>query len=195
MSGPPSTDKKGKKKRKAAAQNDAETESPQLQAEVAAFASQLGLGGGGGGGGADHAFEDFAPQQARQQLGAASKRKASAAAADGDVDEPGAEPAAAPAAKKRRGKPPGAAAGVGQQAEQPFVPPVSDAMAAAIREREWNAGVGPRPGKRHAQHSSTADRFMACMHVGGAARPRSRHQSALGFRLQTCIGQVMASAA
>lgn len=148
--------KESKKKQKVAKAEAAEP--PELHAEVRAFASQLGLGGAGG---LEHAFDDFAPKQAKQKLGKASKRKADAldeadeeagggGAGDGSGDPAAAAKAAKAAARKQRTADKAAAKGRGKQpVEQPasVIPPVSDAMAAAIKERQWNVGAGPRPGK------------------------------------------------
>jgi hypothetical protein len=135
---------KTKRRRKAAADPSEPPpvdESPALQAEVRAFASQLGLASGG----ADHAFDDFAPQQAKDKL--PSKKGKSAQPADDDGVDGGDVPAPA-AGRKHSGTRKAAAAVAGQQAAQPSViPPVSDAMAEAIRTRGWREGVGPRPGK------------------------------------------------
>jgi hypothetical protein len=130
-------------------------ESQELLSEVKAFASQLGLAGG------DHAFDDFAPQQSKQKL-ATPKRKHS---------EPPQDPAEIKDGNKSSSKSAGpewkrskadkltekptdktntagtaGSKGVTQEGAQ-VVPPISDAMAAAIKERTWNTGVGPRPGQ------------------------------------------------
>ena len=119
-------------------------ESPELQAEVRAFASQLGLASGG----ADHAFDDFAPQHAKEKV-LRKKGKPAQPAEDVEVDGGNENGTTAPAAGKQHGGTRKAAAeGAGQQAAQPrVIPPVSDAMAEAIRTRGWREGVGPRPGK------------------------------------------------
>lgn len=157
-----STDKK-KRRKLAAAKVPVVEETPELQAEVRAFASQLGLASGGEG--ADHAFDDFAPQQAKTKLDKAFKLKsAPIAEEDGDEDGDGQAGSAAPAAaKKRRGAKKAAAAAAEQQAAQPDggIPPVSAAMTEAIRTREWNEGIGPRPGKRQPQ---MRDACMICKH-------------------------------
>lgn len=138
---------KAKRRRKAAAvpsDSAHADESPELQAEVRAFASQLGLASGG----ADHAFDDFAPQQAKEKL-PGKKGKPAQLAEDDEVDGGNEHGTTSPAtSKKHSGARKAAAAGAGQQAAQPSViPPVSDAMAEAIRTRGWREGVGPRPGK------------------------------------------------
>lgn len=140
------------------------SDSKELLTEVQAFASQLGLGGG------DHAFDDFAPQS-KQKLTAAHKRKRTQpdndSASDGDAS-------AEPARRGKRAKADKAtAAGKGRQVAAnaakvangsgPIIPPVSDDMAAAIKERTWNFGVGPRPGAVRALN----DCVGACMHERG----------------------------
>ena len=138
---------KAKRRRKAAADSSEPLpadESPALQAEVRAFASQLGLASGG----ADHAFDDFAPQQAKEKL--LTKKGKSAQPAEDDETDGGDEAvtAALAAGKKHSGaRKAAAAAGAGQAAQPSVIPPVSDAMAEAIRTRGWREGVGPRPGK------------------------------------------------
>lgn len=99
--------------------------SDSLGQEVADVVSQLGLGAAGGGRGFDDS--DFAPSKAGVKLGAESeaakdepaKPKKSKNKFKQDAD---AEP---PAPRKRAPDP---------------------AVAAAIQERSWNAGVGERPG-------------------------------------------------
>ncbi len=154
FTGPAIMSKKAKKKSMETVADAAEP--PELAAEVRALAAQLGLGAAGG---LEHAFDDFAPKQAKQKLGKASKRKADAldeaeeldsgsGGADGDA---AAAKAAKVAVRKQRAADKAAAAGArGKQADQAasVVPPVSDAMAAAIKERQWNLGAGPRPGER-----------------------------------------------
>jgi hypothetical protein len=138
---------KTNRRRKAAAVSSGSAladESPELQAEVRAFASQLGLASGG----ADHAFDDFAPQQAKEKL--LSKKTKSAQPAEDDETDGGDEAVTTSpsAGKKHSGaRKAAAAAGAGQAAQPSVIPPVSDAMAEAIRTRGWREGVGPRPGK------------------------------------------------
>ncbi len=112
-----------------------------MLADVAAFASQLGLATGGG-----SEFDDFAPQKAKQSI--STKRKK----ADNDDD------AAAPKEKPKRSREDDGSGkqakpkvkGKGQQQEQQDAKQQKrqgDEAAAINKGREWNFGVGPRPGK------------------------------------------------
>lgn len=139
------------------AKTTAAPESKELLSEVQAFASQLGLGGG------EHAFDDFAPKQSKEKLQSAPKRKRAQEdeSADSDVDDAAADAKPEPRGKrKKRDK--AAAANVGTTGtDGPFIPPVSEEMAAAIKERTWNSGVGPRPGAGHTCLCTST----ACMHA------------------------------
>lgn len=120
-------------------------ESAELLTDVKAFASQLGLDSG------EHAFDDFAPQQSKQKL-AASKRKHVEADLGDEEDEDEGNKAAASKKKRSKSESGASKASNGQVKETaaagagPVIPPVSDGMAAVIKERTWNTGVGPRPG-------------------------------------------------
>ena len=97
-----------------------------LQAEVKAFASGLGLAAAGVSSGFDDS--DFRPP--------ASSHKNSLVGANHTSS---AQPDAQKGKKKRRGVKPAATKPEPAQ-EQPEVPDI-------VRERNWNAGVGPRPGQ------------------------------------------------
>lgn len=100
-----------------------------LQAEVKSFASGLGLAAAGVGSGFDDT--DFRPPTADHKGKNKLVRASDTPKPPPDVqkgkkaDRPGAKPAAA--------KP-------GPNQQQPEVPDI-------VRERNWNAGVGPRPGQ------------------------------------------------
>jgi hypothetical protein len=96
-----------------------------LRNEVAAFASQLGLGAAGGGAGFDDA--DFAPSKAGLRLGKETEQNTTVP----------------PSKTKPRNKfKPDAE----KEEASPWKREVDPELAAAIAERNWNAGVGERPG-------------------------------------------------
>ena len=101
-----------------------------LQAEVKSFASGLGLAAAGVGSGFDDS--DFRPSAARQRPAKAISKPADPSA------RKSAAPQHKPAADNRRVKP--------EQAAQSARSQPSDATD-IVRERTWNAGVGPRPGQ------------------------------------------------
>ncbi|KIY94505.1 Uncharacterized protein MNEG_13456 [Monoraphidium neglectum] len=138
---------------------EAENDSPELLAEVKAFASQLGLSGAGGGA---FEYDDFAPAKAKQR----------AAAADGG-NRDAQQPKGSKGKQQRRdenGRPSdGAPHGKGQKQQQQHDPrprggktaagPGAAAAAAAaaaeaqrihdeaVQGRTWVDSVGPRPGE------------------------------------------------
>ena len=140
--------KKAKRGVDAAAAGSGE-EPPELRNEVAAFAAQLGLSAAGA---ADHAFDDFAPQKAQNSAAKPGKRKVAAVEADAAVDTDEDAPPAKPATKKQKqqteriGRTGKGAKAPQEPADAAVIPPVSDSVAAAMKERGWNTGVGPRPG-------------------------------------------------
>lgn len=112
-----------------------------LAAEVAAFASSLGLGGGGGGGGG--AFDDFAPEKAGKKLAPrdgerVDRDRAEAKAKGNKAKNPKAEKGGE-AADGGRGKQKGENNEGGKKASQSEPPKAS--------KRDWNFGAGPRPGR------------------------------------------------
>lgn len=138
-----------------AVQAKAKVDVDAVKNDVKAFASKLGLAPGGTG---DDVFEDFAPEKAKQRIGAGAGKadkvkrdKKAKKEAQGDVAEEG----AAKGNKRRRDDKGGqtAAKGAGgaaakdgkgkddkqQQHKQQLDP--------KITERQWNTGVGPRPGE------------------------------------------------
>jgi hypothetical protein len=115
-----------------------------LQAEVQAFASQLGLAAAGGSfGGFDDS--DFRPVAAKKKISEGNKRQkvAPAAPAPAEQQQQQRQPAPQPAAKRARGSQGVLSKHLAVQAKQ-------QAEAAAKQEdrkgRDWNIGVGPRPG-------------------------------------------------
>ena len=100
---------------------------PNLSADVRQFASSLGLVSGGGG---DNAFDDFAPQKAKMPI-----KKAPAARKDKQKAEKG--------GGKKRGD--DAPAPVGDAAKDRAGGGKKDGDG-KTKSREWNFGVGPRPG-------------------------------------------------
>ncbi|KAJ9505795.1 hypothetical protein QJQ45_006511 [Haematococcus lacustris] len=114
-----------KEKPAAAAPPGTSEDAAQLLKEVAAYASELGLGTGVG---IADAFDDFAPHKAKQPLATAAKVKLSAS-----ERKPVAETAVSGGKQST------------QQARN--VSPPAEVKQAP--EREWNFGVGPRPGEQH----------------------------------------------
>lgn len=100
-----------------------------LQAEVKSFASSLGLAAAGVGSGFDDS--DFRPPVPGQE---ASSRLIRAS----DTAKPQPDARKGQKAERPRAKPAAADPGPGQQPLE--VPDI-------VRERNWNAGVGPRPGQ------------------------------------------------
>ncbi|KAL6757303.1 CBF/Mak21 family-domain-containing protein [Haematococcus lacustris] len=114
-----------KEKPAAAAPPGSSEDAAQLLKEVAAYASELGLGTGVG---IADAFDDFAPHKAKQPLSTAAKVKLS-------------ESERKPVAET--------AAGGGKQSSQQARNVSPPAEVNQAPEREWNFGVGPRPGEQH----------------------------------------------
>lgn len=100
-----------------------------LQAEVKSFASSLGLAAAGVSSGFDDS--DFRPPVPGQ-------RPKSRLVRDSDTAKPQLDARKGNKAERPRVKPAAAGPGPGQQ--QLDVPDI-------VRERNWNAGVGPRPGQ------------------------------------------------
>eukprot|EP00798_Chlamydomonas_sp_ICE-L_P018712 gene18712-25235_t len=98
-------------------------EGKELAKDVAAFASQLGLASGGGG----SEFDDFAPEMANKSIASEKKAKRTAKAAASGKTLPDGEKTSRAAKPDER-----------QSA--------GDKPAAKAPGREWNVGVGPRPG-------------------------------------------------
>ena len=111
-----------------------------LQAEVKSFASGLGLAAAGIGSGFDDS--DFRPSAAKQRSAKALGR------------------AADPSARKSARAQPKPAAGNRTNSEQAKQAVRSQLSAATdtVRERTWNAGVGPQPGM-----SSAFDLLFLCL--------------------------------
>lgn len=112
-----------------------------LRNEVAAFASQLGLGPAGGGAGCDDS--DFAPSKAGLRFGEEAEQNTTA-----------------PPAKtkpKNKFKPDA------EKEEPPWKREVDPALALAVAERNWNAGVGERPGASCSMSSNPHD---VCVSLG-----------------------------
>ncbi|KAG2496991.1 hypothetical protein HYH03_004996 [Edaphochlamys debaryana] len=160
------TDKKGAPKPKV----DAEA----LKHDVQAFAAQLGFASGGGG---DDAFSDFAPGKAKQKIAPGSKpnkrqrlnddadagagpaRSKAAAAAQGKQPPAQKQTDKAPAADGQRGKKHEKQPRKGQEAPKPSggrQGGPANAHGGADEDgeasgsgkgREWNFGIGPRPGE------------------------------------------------
>lgn len=125
-----------------------------LKQDVLAFASSLGFASAGGSGGND-AFDDFAPERAKQRINSGAKAstrqgqpegsKANGRARDRKTG-PGGKAKEDGVAKGKAGS--GDSAGGGDKnksdddkpAHKRYVDP-------RVKERTWNTGAGPRPGE------------------------------------------------
>jgi hypothetical protein len=140
-----------------------------LQAEVQAFASQLGLAAAGGShGGFDDS--DFRPEAAKRKISDGGRPQKGAPAPRQQQKAPQAAQQQPAAAQKR------ARGAQGVLGKQLAAQAKQQAEAAARQEerkgRDWNTGVGPRPG--------TWSAIAACLPrrraLGAAATCRSRLQ-------------------
>lgn len=100
-----------------------------LRAEVASLAAELGLGSAA----AENGFDDsdFRPQKAKQSIGRPAAKQ-------------GTEPPAAPSGKLKAAKP---GRGAADQAPRGQRPREAAGNEQQVKERTWNAGIGPRPGR------------------------------------------------
>lgn len=118
-----------------------------IKAEVAAFAAQLGLAGSGGDAGFDDS--DFRPEKAREKLTDAQKKKRakdqSKSQDSKQVEKKRSAPIKAPGARQEKG--------VNAQNRRPDSG--SQEGDERVKERTWNAGVGPRPGENPITHLSS----------------------------------------
>ena len=119
-----------------------------LLLDVAKFASKLGFGSSAGG--ADNAFDDFAPAKAKQPIAKKAKvdkkRGGDAMAPTADEASPTASKPKLLKNKNKKGKSEDGSeaekdAGGGGPAAHRQKP-----VDAKVKERDWNFGVGPRPG-------------------------------------------------
>jgi ribosome biogenesis protein MAK21 len=173
----------------AAPQTKAVDDTPELRAEVRAFASQLGLSAGGGGAAFD--FDDFAPTKA-----AAVGRAAAAAAAPRAAD--GSSGKRDKGGKSSKGKDTSwdakqPAGGKGSDAGRHAAPADGAAAAAAAKQaahdaavegRSWVDSVGPRPGESKGRSLMGADEptiwYEAAAGLPPLAPPPGRASGALG---------------
>jgi hypothetical protein len=147
---------KEEKKKKDAAKSDPAAQA-QLLKDVAAFAAELGFASGGLAPAADDAaFADFAPEAAKKQFGEGKKgkqeQKAKAPATD-DLKKSGKAATDDDAQQYQKGKQGSKAAGPQerkqqqqQKKEQPEQQQEQPAEQPKLPARDWNFGVGPRPG-------------------------------------------------
>ena len=110
---------------------------PNLSADVLKFASSLGLVSGGGGG--DNAFDDFAPQKAKQPIKKPADWKKAGTKGGGEKKKKDQDEAPAPVGDSAKVRSATKEEGEGK-----------------TKGREWNFGVGPRPGiLKHVVHDLT----------------------------------------
>ena len=152
-----------------------EAAAAKLRSEVQAFASQLGLAAAAGShGGFDDS--DFRPEAAKRKISDGGKQQKGAPAPKPPQQQKPQQPAAAQ--KRARGA-------QGVLGKQLAVQAKQQAEAAARQEerkgRDWNIGVGPRPGTLSASACRRAPRCLA------AVACRSRRRSAFRVQLARCL--------
>ncbi len=134
-----------KKARPHEPEDDADVNEGALKAEVAAFAAQLGFGTGGLPN--SDAFSDFAPEQASKPISKTARAKTSTAEPPASKAAAAAKPAklAKPAKPARQHKVKESAASEEEQQDAVHAEE-ENGQPSAPAGREWNFGVGPRPG-------------------------------------------------